>query len=133
MTLEEKRDYVSTLTTEQQQQFFSSLSAEELKSIVNQLPADDKVNVVDTFVQAGEAMGIKVTVDSINDEGISMSMRNDDGELIDVAAVGVMVENTGYDYRGIFAVSGTLILAAAGCLWLVIKKCFGKEAETENE
>ena len=133
MTLDEKRDYVSTLTPEQQQQFFNGLSADELKSIVKQLPSDDKVDVMDTFIQAGEAMGIKVTVDEINNDGISMSMRNNKGELIDVAAVGVVIEDTGYDYRGIFALSGALILAACAGLWFVIKKCFGREAEDENE
>jgi len=129
MTLDEKRDYIASLTPQQQQQFFNSLSADALKSIVKQLPADDKAGVANSFVKAGEAMGIKVTVDKISDDGISMSMRNNNGELIDVASVGVIVENTGYDYRGIFALSASLILAAAGALWMVIRKCFRRETK----
>ena len=129
MTLDEKRDYIASLTPQQQQQFFNSLSADALKSIVKQLPTDDKAGVANSFVKAGEAMGIKVTVDKISDDGISMSMRNNNGELIDVASVGVIVENTGYDYRGIFALSASLILAAAGALWMVIRKCFRRETE----
>lgn len=129
MTLDEKRDYIASLTPQQQQQFFNSLSADALKSIVKQLPTDDKAGVANSFVKAGEAMGIKVTVDKISDDGISMSMRNNNGELIDVASVGVIVENTGYDYRGIFALSASLILAAAGALWMVIRKCFRRETK----
>ena len=129
MTLDEKRDYIASLTPQQQQQFFNSLSADALKSIVKQLPTDDKAGVANSFVKAGEAMGIKVTGDKISDDGISMSMRNNNGELIDVASVGVIVENTGYDYRGIFALSASLILAAAGALWMVIRKCFRRETK----
>lgn len=134
MTLEEKRSYISTLSPEDQQKFFNTLSPDELKSIVKQLPTDDKAAVIDTFVKAGNAMGINVTVDSISDDTISMSMRNDKGELVDIASVGVIVEDTGYDYRGIFALSGAFILAAAGGLWLVIRRCFGNaETGAENE
>lgn len=129
MTLDEKREYISTLSTEDQQTFFNSLSADTLKNIVKQLPTDDKAEVLDTFVKAGEAMGIYVTVDEMNDESISMSMKNSSGELIDVASVGVIIEDTGYDYRGIFLVSGTLIITAIGILWLLLRKCFKKEAE----
>lgn len=129
MTLEEKREYISTLSTEDQQTFFNSLSADTLKNIVKQLPTDDKAEVLDTFVKAGEAMGIYVTVDEMNDESISMSMKNSSGELIDVASVGVIIEDTGYDYRGIFLVSGTLIITAIGILGLLLRKCFKKEAE----
>lgn len=127
MTLEEKREYVSTLTPEQQQAFFSTLTPEELKSIVKQLPSGDKAEVVDTFVKAGEAMGVQITVDEFSDESISMSMRNNDGDLIDVASIGIIIEDTGYNYHLHYAVSGILILAAAGGIWLVIRKCFSKE------
>lgn len=134
MTLDEKRNFISTLSPDDQQKFFNTLSPDELKSIVKQLPTDDKAAVIDTFVKAGNAMGINVTVDNISDDTISMSMRNDKGELVDIASVGVIVEDTGYDYRGIFALSGALILAAAGGLWLVIRRCFGNaETGAENE
>lgn len=134
MTLDEKQNYISSLSPEDQQKFFNTLSPDELKSIVKQLPTDDKAAVIDTFVKAGNAMGINVTVDSISDDTISMSMRNDKGELVDIASVGVIVEDTGYDYKGIFALSGAFILAAAGGLWLIIRRCF-ENAETgaENE
>lgn len=129
MTLEEKREYISTLSPEEQQIFFSTLSPEELKNIVKQLPTDDKVEVMDTFVKAGESMGVKVTVNEITDDTISMTVKNPQGELLDVAAVGVIVEDTGYDYTGLFAFSGFLVLAAGGALWLVIRKCFGRNGE----
>ncbi len=135
MTLEEKKSYISTLTPQEQQIFFSMLTPEELKNIVKQFPTDQKAEVVDTFVNAGESLGVNITVNEITDESISMTMKDNEGELLDVAAVGVIVEDTGYDYTTLFAVSGGFVLIAGGALWLVIRKCFGnnnKEAENEN-
>ena len=134
MTIEEKQNYVSSLPEDQQENFLNNLSADELKSIVKQLPTDDKAAVADTFIQAGEALGVRVTVDEITDDSISMIMKNKDGELIDVATVGVIVEDTGYDYRKIFSVSALMVLAAIGGLWFVVRKCFNtKSTEAENE
>lgn len=131
MTLEEKRAYIATLSPKEQQAFFNTLSPEELKSIVKQLPSDDKLDVVDSFVKAGDAMGIKVTVDDIKGNDIKMSMRNENGELIDVASVGVAVENTGHNYTKLYSISAAMILAAFGSLCLVIRKCFRKRSENE--
>ncbi len=133
MTLDEKRDYISSLPAEQQTDFFNSLSPEELNSVVKQLPTDDKAQVMQLFIEAGEGMGVNLTVDEMSDDKISMSMRNKNGELVDVASVGVIVENTGYDYRGIFALSGGLLLLAVGGTWLLVRKCFGKKESTAED
>ena len=127
MTLEEKQAYVASLPEDERQAFMHSLSAEELKSIVKQLPVDDKAVIVDKFVEAGESMGIEVTVDEISDDNVSMIMKNEKGELIDIATVGVIVDDTGYDYRLIYSICGACIIAAAGGIWLVIRKCFAKD------
>ncbi len=131
MTLEEKQAYVASLPEDERQAFMHSLSAEELKSIVKQLPVDDKAVIVDKFVEAGESMGIEVTVDEISDDNVSMIMKNEKGELIDIATVGVIVEDTGYDYSLVYSICGACIIAAAGGIWLVIRKCFNKN-ETEE-
>lgn len=134
MTLEEKQAYVASLPESEREAFLNSLSAEELKSIVKQLPADNKAVIVDKFVKASDSLGVKVTVNDITDDNISMEMRNKDGELIDVAAVGVIVEDTGYDHRLPYMLSAAGILMAVGGIWLVIRKCFtGKAADEDNE
>lgn len=134
MTLDEKQDYISSLPEDQQQDFLNSLSADELKSIVKQLPMDDKADVIDSFVKAGDSLGVKVTVNEITEDTVSMIMRNKDGELIDIATVGVIVEDTGYDYRVLYSVSGAFILIAVSGIWLLIRKFSDKkETEVENE
>ncbi len=130
MTLEEKRAYIASLPADKQQIFLNSLTAEQLQSIVKQLPADGKADVLDKFVQAGESLGVQVTIDEINDDNISMTLRDDEGELVDVAAVGVIVEDTGIDYRPIFSVSAVMLLTAGALLWIVFRKM---KSGAENE
>ncbi len=132
MTLEEKQEYAASLSETERQEFLSSLSAEELKSIVKQLPVDDKAAIVEKFVEVGEAMGVEVTVEEINDENVSMIMKNEDGELIDIANVGVIVEDTGYNYGLIYSLCGACIILAAGGIYLVIRKCFGSDGAEEK-
>jgi hypothetical protein len=133
MSLEEKQAYVNSLPSDEQENFLNSLTADELKSIVKQLPIDDKAAVADKFVQAGEAMGINVTVDEISDSSVSMSLRNSDGEIIGVTNAGVIVEDTGRDYRKLFAVVGAAFMLAAAGIVFVIRKCFRKETDSIDE
>lgn len=133
MTLEEKQAYVASLPEAEREEFMRTLSAEELKSIVKQLPTDDKAAIVDKFVQAGDAMGVKVTVNEITDDNVSMALRDKNGQLIDVAAVGVIVEDTGYDYTLLYTISGVCVIIAAAGLWLIIRRSFGgQKTEEEN-
>ena len=134
MTYEEKKAYIASLSTEQAQEFLNSLSPEELRSMMSQLPSDKKLEVVDNMAQVSETLGMNVTVDNITDEELSLSVRDDEGTLVGVAAAGVVVEDTGYDYRLLFSISGMLVIAAAGGLVFVARKCFGKqETGVQNE
>lgn len=134
MTYEEKKAYIASLTTEQAQEFLNSLSPEELRSMMSQLPSDKKLEVVDDMAQASETLGMNVTVDNITDEELSLSLRDDEGTLVGTAAAGIIVEDTGYDYRILFSISGMLAVVAAGGLVFVARKCFGKqETGVQNE
>lgn len=134
MTYEEKKAYIASLTTEQAQEFVDSLSPEELKSIMSQLPADKKLEQIENMAQVSDKLGMNISVDEITDDKLSLQIRDEDGTLVGVAAAGVTVEDTGYDYRVLFSVSGMLIALAAGGLILVARKCFGKqEIGAENE
>lgn len=134
MTYEEKKAYIASLTPEQAQEFMNSLSPEELRSMMSQLPADKKLEQIDTMSQVGEQLGMNISVDEITDDKLSLQIRDEDGTLVGVAAAGVTVEDTGYDYRLLFSLSGMLIVAAAGGFILVARKCFGRQQTgAENE
>ena len=52
---------------------------------------------------------------------------NDKGELVAVSHAKDVVENTGYDRRGIIAAAGALLLTSLAGIYIVAKKCFGRE------
>lgn len=133
MTYEEKKAYIASLTPEQAQEFMNSLSPEEMKSMMSQLPADKKLEQIDNMSQVGEQLGMNISVDEITDDKLSLQIRDEDGTLVGVAAAGVTVEDTGYDYRLLFSLSGMLIVSAAGGLIFVARKCFGKKNGVGNE
>ncbi len=83
------------------------------------------------MVKFAETFDINVSVEEISDDNISLAMRNDEGELIGMANAGTLVEDTGYDRRGIFAVSAVLV-ATASILMAVIYRYFKRNGE-ENE
>lgn len=134
MTLEEKQNYVASLSPEDQTAFLNSLSPDELKSVVKQLPTEEKASVLDNFAKASSSLGVNVTVDEISNDSVSISMRNNKGELVDVASLGVIVEDTGYDYRPVYLIAAAMLLAAAGGIWLVLRRFFiNDKEEAENE
>ncbi len=134
MTLEEKQNYVASLSPEDQTAFLNSLSPDELKSVVKQLPTEEKASVLDNFAKASSSLGVNVTVDEISNDSVSISMRNNKGELVDVASLGVIVEDTGYDYRPVYLIAAAMLLAAAGGIWLVLRRFFiNDKKEAENE
>lgn len=124
LSYDEKMNYIRSFTPEQQQVILDNLTPEERKSLMKQLPVEQKVEVVDSMVNVGETLGINVSVEELNEDNISLSMRNDEGELVGMVNAGTsLVEDTGYDRRGILALSAGII-AVAGILLAAVAKCF---------
>ncbi|MBO7474246.1 MAG: hypothetical protein J6U00_09675 [Ruminococcus sp.] len=125
MSYDEKMSYVHSFTPAQQQAIIDDLSPEEYKSLIKQSPADQKIQIVGKLSEAAEEMGLNVTVDEITDNSLTVAMRNDKGELLNVSTAGATVEDTGYDRRGILAASTAFItigIASACLLMRRIKK-----------
>ena len=131
LSYDEKMNYIRTFTPEQQQIIYDNLTPEERRSILKQLPVEQKAEYVESMVNFAETFDINVSVEEISDDNISLAMRNDEGELIGMANAGTLVEDTGYDRRGIFAVSDGLV-AIASILMAVIYRYFKRNGE-ENE
>lgn len=127
LSYDEKQAYLSTFTPEQQTVIIQNLAPEEYKSLMKQLPADKKMEVIDDMKKITDDMNLTLTVDEVSDSNVTISMKNSDGELVAVSQAKDVVENTGYDRRGIFAAAGALLLTAFAGMNLVVKKCFGRE------
>ncbi len=123
LSYEEKMNYIRNFTPEQQQVIIDNLSPQERASLKKQLPMEQKMDVVDSMKDFAEIFDLNVSVDEISEDNISLSMRNDEGELVGMANAGTLVEDTGYDRRGILALSAGLI-AVAGMLIVAVSKFF---------
>ncbi|MBQ8960358.1 MAG: hypothetical protein IJ071_03965 [Ruminococcus sp.] len=131
LSYEEKLAYLSTFTEAQQQAIIDDLSPAENRSLLKQLPADKKVEVVDKLSEITDDMGMTITVEEISDDTLKIAMKNDKGELVNISEAGASVEKTGYDRRGILAFCGSLFIAAAAGIAVVMRKCFGREGNGE--
>lgn len=115
MSLEEKQNYVASLTEESRITFMETLTTEERNSIIKQLPVEDKAALVQTYVDTASDMGMNVAVDSIEGSDVSLTIRNDEGQIIGKAAVGSIVDETGIDHTvPLLTALGTALLAAVG-------------------
>ena len=131
MTIDEKSEYINSLPESERGTFIDNLTTEERNSIIKQLPMDDKTELLSRFAEAGEQMGLNMTVDEITDDSISLSIRNNDGMLVDQSSLGVIVEDTGYDYRLIFGAVSALILVSVSGISLIFRKISKDEKNDE--
>lgn len=123
LSYDEKMNYIRNFTPEQQQVILDNLTPEERRSLMKQLPVEQKMEVVDSMVNFAETLDININVDEISEDNISLSIRNDEGEIVGMANAGTLVEDTGYDRRGLLALSAGLI-AVAGILLAAVAKYF---------
>lgn len=131
MTIDQKSEYINSLPESERGSFIENLTTEERNSIIKQLPMDDKTEILSRFAEAGEQMGLNMTIDKITDDSVSMSIRNNDGTLVDQSSLGVIVEDTGYDYRMMFALVATGIIAASLGIYFIFRKILKDEKKHE--
>lgn len=125
MTLEEKVAFVNSLPENDRATFLYSLNADERVSIIKQMNTDNKVNIVGTLTDIGKEMGLNISVDDMTDSSLTLSVRDNDGTIVDISSVGTGVEDTGISYKGLISCTVGLMLAAGagiGCLARKLKK-----------
>lgn len=135
LSYEDKMSYIGTFTPEQQDVIIKNLSSAEYKSMMKQMPNEKKLEYIDTLTPMLEDLGITATVDELDGNSVSISMKNQDGQLISVSKGGKnLVENTGYDRRGFFGFTAVSLAAAMAGIYFIARKFFvTDEKETENE
>lgn len=136
MTLEEKKAYVASLPPEERAAFIANLSNAERNSILKQMDPASQANVMQSFVKAGEDLGLHITVDDIGSgNGISYSVRDSEGKLIDATSIGAGVDDTGWNLTvPVLAAAGTLVVSVTGLVWLAMRsgtKQTKKEHDTD--
>ncbi|MCI5817062.1 hypothetical protein [Ruminococcus sp.] len=126
MTLEEKVAYVQSLPESEQAKFLASLSTAEKNSIIKQLSLDDKTDIINKLVETGKTMGFYFSVEDLEDDKLTISARDEEGKLIDVSSMGIVVDDTGISHTGLISGVLTAVAAAGAGLYLIGRK-LGKE------
>lgn len=98
MSMEEKKNYVASLSEESKKTFMDTLSTAERNSILKQLPADEKAALIQKYVDTAKDMGLNVAVDTIADNNVSMTIRNNEGQIVGKTGVGIIIDETGISH-----------------------------------
>ena len=126
---DEKMAYIRSFTPEQQQAIIDNLSPEEYRSLMKQSPSEQKLQIVGKLSEVAEQLGLNITVDELTDDSLTVAMRNNDGEIVNISKAGAAVEDTGYDRRGLIAVAAALIGTAVGALFLLMRRMRSEGSE----
>ncbi len=131
MTMDEKIAYLAAMPDDERKAFMANLSIDEKQSILAQMSVGDQAAVLDQMVQIMQQLGFHMSVDNMQQGQIDVSVRDENGNLIDSSNIGVIVEDTGWNLTGWFALASVLVLVAMGGIGYMIY-CSGKEAEEDE-
>lgn len=129
MTLDEKKKYVASLPEEERAGFIAGLSTTERNSVIKQMSTDSQANIASGFIQLGEQLGMHISVDQLDGNGINYSVRSSDGTLIDVSSVGTTVDDTGWNTTIPVLAGSAMILGAVGGLMMLVRRREGEEQD----
>lgn len=129
MTLDEKKEYVASLPEEERAGFIAGLSTTERNSVIKQMSTDSQANIASGFIELGEQLGMHISVDQLDGNGINYSVRSSDGTLIDVSSVGTSVDDTGWNTTIPVLAGSAMILGAVGGLMMLARRREGEEQD----
>lgn len=131
MTMDEKIAYLASLPDDARKEFMANLSVDEKQSILAQMSTDNQAAVLDQMTQILKELGFHMSVDNMQQGQIDVSVRDENGNLIDSSPMGVIVEDTGWNLSGWFVLASMLILISVGGIGYMVYRN-GKEAEEDD-
>lgn len=126
-SLEEKKEYLNSMTDKEKEQFINTLTPAERNSILKQLSAEDKAKLLANFMDVGKEFGITFNIDEISGDNLVVSAVDENGKLINVTSMSVTIDPTGYSYTMPIVISGGMLLLSVGGIALVTRKKKNKE------
>ncbi len=121
MSLDEKIAYVNSMSPEDKENFLNNLTPAERNSIIKQMNVNDQAELLQGYIDAAKGMNMNIAVDSISAEGIAITVRDNEGTIIDKSATGITIDETGISYDGLLAASAAAVLLAAAGFVLVYR------------
>lgn len=132
MTMDEKIAYLYSLPEDERKTFMENLSIDEKQSILLQMSTDSQMEILDYMAGLMEDLGFHMSVDNMQQGQIDVSLRDDQGNLIDSSSMGVIVEDTGWNLTGWFALASVLVLVSMGGIGYVMYRSSKASEEEQN-
>lgn len=132
MTMDEKIAYLAALPDAERKEFMANLSIDEKQSILAQMSTDNQAAVLDQMTQILKELGFHMSVDNMQQGQIDVSVRDENGNLIDSSPMGVIVEDTGWNLAGWFALASVLVLISVGGIGYMVYRSSKVTEEDDN-
>lgn len=115
MPIEEKQEYISTVSGEQKQDYLDVMTNDEKNQLLKELDTSEQVEVIAGMLGFGDPFGYNFSIENISDGSVMISARDEDNKLVGVTVLGDSVEKTGKTYTvPILAAGGAIALSVTG-------------------
>lgn len=126
-SLEEKKNYLNSMSDKEKQEFINSMTPSERNSVLKLLSAEDKAELLANFMDVGKEFGINFNIDELSGDDLVVSAVDENGKLINVTSMSVTVDPTGYSYTIPVVVSGAMLLLSVGGIALITRSKKNRE------
>lgn len=126
-SLEEKKEYLNSMTEKERQEFINSMTASERNSVLKLLSAEDKAKLLANFMDVGKEFGISFNIDELSGDNLVVSAVDENGKLVNVTSMSMTVDPTGYSYTVPIVVSGAMLILSVGGIVFITKSKKNRE------
>lgn len=126
-SLEEKKNYLNSMTEKERQDFINSMTPSERNSVLKLLSAEDKAELLANFMDVGKEFGINFNIDELSGDDLVVSAVDENGKLINVTSMSMTVDPTGHSYTIPVVISGGMLLLSVGGIALITKSKKNRE------
>lgn len=127
MTLQQKREYIMSLPEDERIAFLASLTPEERNSILRQLDSNRQNQAMQGMLDIAQQLGMHAAVDIDDDGNVRMSLRDENGNLLDSSSITLHVDATGWNTTLPVLGAAAVMLGAAGGLLFLTRRCNKQE------
>ncbi len=129
-------DKYSSMTPEERKEYIEGMTAAEKNEIIKNLDKDKQLEIINSLIDAGSEFGMNIAVDDLTDNKLTYSVRDNDGQIVDISSVGIVIGDTGKDYTAFILIAASVIvMSSAGIAVFAAmqKKAFGIQSDNGRD
>ncbi len=103
---------IASMTDEELMDYIVNMPQSEKNQLIKDLDRDAQMEIIDNLIDTGSKFGMNVSVESLTKDKIEYSIRDEKGSLVDISAIGVIVDDTGIDYTAVYLMAAGVVFAS---------------------